>query len=58
MNYFTLPTLHDCITYLIILIFVYGWYLLFFEQKFVDGEGNEISKKDWEHLNRMDKQYD
>lgn len=58
MNYFTLPTLHDCITYLIILIFVYGWYLLFFDKGYLDSEGNEISKKDWEYLQKMDEWYD
>ena len=50
-------TLHDFITYLIILIFVYGWYLLFFDNGYLDSEGNEISKKDWEILREQDIKY-
>ena len=50
-------TLHDFITYLIILIFVYGWYLLFFDKGYLDSEGNEISKKDWKILERQNRLY-
>lgn len=54
MHYFNL---HDFITYAIIVLFVYGWYLCFFDQQYIDAEGNPISKKDWKKQKQMDTIY-
>jgi hypothetical protein len=50
-------TLHNIITYIIIGLFVYGWYLLFFDHAYLDEEGNVISKKDWKILRQQDIKY-
>ena len=51
--------LHNIITGIIVLLFVYGWYLIFFTEKaYMDNEGNIVSKRDWEKSKEMDKLYD
>ena len=47
----------DILVYLIIGVYVYGWYLIFFDRGYLDSEGNQITRKQWKRLQMQDRLY-
>jgi len=47
----------EYLTWFIIGLYCYGWYLIFFDREYLDDNGLPITKKEWKRLQRMNQLY-
>lgn len=48
----------NIIVYFIIGLYLYGWYYIFFvDRMYMDDAGNQLTKKEWKQLQKMNQLY-